>query len=132
MKAFALLFSLVLMNGCVCQSHIPQSQAIAQILIERPEDNGLINIFPCTVELNIGQKIVLNGGQANSFSVKSGTYFLKASSLNPYPHATRDSDWKSDSLKIVVVNSQVIKIIVAPKSEGSSYIGGWILTFNNH
>jgi hypothetical protein len=131
MKFITLISSLILLSGCVHQPQIPQNQSPAKISIERPEDNGFINICPCTVKLNIGQKIVLSGGQTNSFSVKSGTYFLKVSSLNPYPDATKDSDWKSNPLKITITNSQAIKIIVEPKSEGSAYVGGWTLTVKN-
>jgi hypothetical protein len=131
MKLLTLLFSLVLLNGCANQPHVLQNKSAAQILIERPENNGFINIFPCTVKISAGKKIALHGGENESLFVKTGTYFLMASSLNPYPDATKNSDWKSSPLKITVTNSQVIKIIIEPKSEGSTYTGGWVLTVSN-
>jgi hypothetical protein len=131
MKLLTLLFSSILLDGCANKPHVLQNKSAAQILIERPENNGFINICPCTVKLNVGPKIVLIGRQTNSFSVQPGTYFLKVSSSNPYSDATKDSDWKSNPLKITVTNSQVIKIIVEPKSEGSAYTGGWVLTVAN-
>jgi hypothetical protein len=122
---FFVILSLVVVSGCAGQPQVSQSNC--KILIERPENNGSINIVPCIVELSTGQKIILSGGQTNSFSVKPGAYFLTATSLNPYPDATKDSDWESSPVKITVTNLQVMKILAEPKSEGSAYIGGWVL-----
>jgi len=129
-----ILFSVVLailLAGCATRPHIDE-QPTAQILIERPENNGFINIFPCTVKFSSGKAIALRGGENATLFVKAGTYDLIASSPNPYPSATKISDWKPGSLKITITNSEVIRIIVEPKSEGSTYTGGWVLTASNH
>jgi hypothetical protein len=128
-----ILFSallLILLNSCAIQSKVNESSD-AQIIVERPENNGSINTCPCDVKLNANKKIVLIGGQTNFFSVKAGTYFLTANSINFYPGATKNSNWKPSSLKIVVTNSQTVEIVVEPKSEGSAYTGGWVLTSEN-
>ena len=128
-----ILFSiilLILLNGCAIQPQIDK-QPTAKIFIERPENNGSINIVPCVVELNPNQKIVLSGGQTNSFSVRTGKYFLTASSVNPYEISSKSSEWKSNRLKIVIADSQLVKIILEPKSKDSTYTGGWTLTVKN-
>jgi hypothetical protein len=130
MKYLTLFFSLILLNGCAGQ-HVSQNRSASHILIERPENNGFINIFPCTVKISSGKETVLHGGENESLFVRTGTCFLMASSSNPYPKATNNSDWKSNLLKITVANLQVIKIIVEPNSEGSSYSGGWVLSVGN-
>jgi hypothetical protein len=121
---------LILLNSCAIQPHTDE-QPTAQIIIERPENNGSINIVPCIVELNPVHKIVLSSGQTNSFFVKHGTYFLTASSVNPYELSSKKSDWKSNRLKISIGNSQTAKIILEPKSKDSAYTGGWTLTVKN-
>jgi hypothetical protein len=128
-----ILFSAILLtflNGGAIQPQIDK-QPTAKISIERPENNGSINIVACVVEINPNQKIVLRCGQTNSFSVRTGKYFLKASSSNPYEFSSKGSEWKSDRLKIVIGDSQVVKIILEPKSKGSTYTGGWTLTVKN-
>jgi len=130
MRTLFSVFFLILLNGCIIQSH-SDKQPTAKIFIERPENNGSINIVPCTVKLNTGEEIILSGGQTNSFFVKAGTYFLIASSVNPYELSSKNSAWKSNRLKISIADSQMVKIILEPKSEESTYIGDWILTFNN-
>ena len=120
----------ILMSGCITQSNVNKLPN-SQILVVRSENNGSINIVPCVVQLNANQKIVLIGGQTNSFSVKLGTYLLTASSANPYPDAMKNSSWEPTSLKITITNSQTIKIVVEPRSEGSAYTGGWVLTPEN-
>ena len=90
-----------------------------------PQHNGDINIYPCTVKMNSGETAVLASGDDALFIVAPGTYYLTAASSNPYPAATKDSDWISSPFEIIVTNSQVMRLVVGPKSKGSAYVGGW-------
>jgi hypothetical protein len=121
-KFVAILF-LISANGCASQS--PASQNNCKILIERSENNGFINIVPCTIKCSSGHKAVLRGGENDLFIVEPGKYSLTATSANPYPAAAKDSDWESGPVEVTVANSQVMKIVVEPKSENSVYVGGW-------
>jgi len=117
----AMMLGFALAGGCAGQPYLSQ----AKIFIERPKDNGDINIYSCTVKMSSGQTAVMAGGEEALFIVGPGTYYLTAGSSNPYPTATRDSDWISDPVEITVTNSQVMRIVVVPKSKGSKYVGGW-------
>jgi hypothetical protein len=121
-KLTAILF-LTSASGCADPPHRSQ----AEIYIERPENSGDINIYPCTVKISSGQTAVLVGGENGLFIVEAGTYDLTAGSSNPYPMVLKDSDWISDPVEITVTNSQVMRIVVKPKSKGSIYVGGWDL-----
>lgn len=130
MKIIFLILFLIVLNGCTIQPRV-NGLPNAQIFVERLENNGSVNIVPCVVELSAGKKIVLLGGQKDSFFVKPGIYFLTANSVNPYELSSKSSDWKSNRLKITIANSQIVKIILEPKSKGSTYTGGWVLTTRN-
>ncbi len=67
------------------------------------------------------------GGEDTLFIVKPGTYYFTVGSSNPYPTTTKNSDWICGPFEITVTNSQVMRIIVTPKSNGSAYTGGWEL-----
>ena len=119
-KLITILF-LASASGCAAPPRRPQ----AEIYIERPENNGDINIYPCTVKISCGQTNVLVGGEDGLFVVDPGTYYLTAASSNPYPATTEDSAWAPHPFEITITNSQVMRISVEPKNNGRSYIGGW-------
>jgi hypothetical protein len=112
---------LVLVAGCASPPPRPQ----ASIVIERPPNYGDINIYPCTVKISCGQTAVLVGGENGVFVVAPGTYDLTAASSNPYPTTTKDSDWAPHPVEITLTNSQVMRIVVGPKNNGRTYVGGW-------
>ncbi len=112
---------LALAGGCASQPARPQ----AEIFIDRPNNYGDINIYPCTVKISCGQTAVLVGGEDGLFVVEPGTYDLTAASSNPYSATTQDSDWAPHPVEITLTNSQVMRIMVEPKSNGRSYVGGW-------
>jgi len=112
-----------LAGGCAGPPHSSQ----AEIFIERPVNNGDINIYPCAVKMNSGQSAVMVGGENAMFIAEPGTYYLTIASSNPYPTTTRDSDWTSGPFEITLTNSQVMRIFVVPKSKGSAHVGGWEL-----
>ena len=116
---------LISATGCTSQS--PALQNNCKIFIYRPENNGFINIVPCTVKCSSGRKAVLHGGENDIFVLEPGKYSLTVTSANPYPEAKKDTDWESSPVEITVTNAQVMRIVVEPKSEGSAYVGGWVL-----
>ena len=130
MKNLLLTCFVVLLNSCTFQPNISKLST-SKIFIERPENNGFLNIIPCTIQLDAGSKFILLGGQTNFFWVKPGKHSLIAKSVNPYPDALNDSDWKPASFEITITNFQTTRIILEPKSQGSTYIGGWNLFLKN-
>jgi len=118
---WALALCLALANGCAA----PPRPLQAEIFVVRPKDYGDINIYPCTVEISCGQTAVLVGGEDGLFIVAPGTYALTASSSNPYPTTTKDSDWAPHPVEITLTNSQMMRIMVGPKNDGRTYTGGW-------
>ena len=65
------------------------------------------------------------GGENALFVTAPGTYYLTIASSNPYPAATKDSDWLSGPFEITLTNAQVLRIFVVPKGKGAAHVGGW-------
>ncbi len=116
-----MMFGFAFAGGCAGQPQRLQ----AEIFIERHQNYGDINIYPCTVKMNSGQTAVLASGDDTLFIVEPGTYYLTAVSSNPYPMATTDPYWTSSPVEITVTNSQVMRLVVEPKRKGSGYVGSW-------
>ena len=131
MKAFvasSVLFLLV--SGC---SHLqPVQRGIATIEFERQEDNGSVNIVPCTLVLSDDQKIVLSGGERAVISIAAGSFYVAAFSIDPYSPHSDERAWRSRRRRFRVAERETLRITVEPASSGSTYTGGWIIHAANH
>lgn len=129
-SVIALAAPLFLALGC---AHVTTGQqggtAMATVRVDRPEDNGSVNIVPCVIVLNDGQTCALSGGDSVMISVQPGRLWLAASSLNPYssPDSGYPTAWRSHRFHFHVARGEVIRISVEPKSRNSTYVGGWTL-----
>ncbi len=105
-----------------------QKDLSSQICIERPENNGSVNITASHVVFSNHQELTLIGGQAACLFVAAGVYFFVVQSINPYdPESTNSQAWISQEMKVQAKRGGVGIFEVEPKSEGAAYVGGWIV-----
>lgn len=126
MKAFVtsgVLFLLV--SGC---SHFqPAQRGVAMVEFERQEDNGSVNIVPCTLVLSDHQKITLGGGGRAAVSVSPGSFYVAAFSIDPYSPHSDERAWHSSRTTFEVASGERLRVVVEPASSGSTYTGGWTI-----
>jgi len=85
----------------------------AQICVERPGDNGSLNIRPADILISDGPTLTLLGEQASCAYVRPGRYTLWAQSRDPYdPGSTNETAWKSISVSLSVGANEVSRFEV--------------------
>jgi hypothetical protein len=105
-----------------------QGDLSAQICVERPENNGMVNLVASHIVFSNNQELALVGGQAACIFVADGVYSFVVQSPDPYkPGATNPKAWTSKEIKARLKRGEVVVFEVIPKSEGAAYIGGWIV-----
>jgi len=130
MKALVTLgVLLLLVSGC---SHLrPVHDGVATIEFERQEDNGLVNIVPCTLVLSDHQTITLGGGERASLSVSAGSFHITAFSIDPYSPHFDERAWRSPRTTFQLASGETLRVFVEPASSGSTYNGGWTIRAAN-
>ena len=127
---------------------------VAFLRFVRPENQGLMNRVPAHVlfeprggvvegrvtragarpkaAIADPRRLVLAGGDKAAFTVRPGTYSLKA--LTPVKDqpppvfgGKREVDWKSPEVKIVLERGETICIVVEPGITGADYDGSWLV-----
>ena len=74
MKASA-IFGVLGMLCCSSCSHLQRAHdGMGVIEFERQEENGSVNIVPCTLVLSDHRRITLSGGERSVVSVSSGSF----------------------------------------------------------
>ena len=126
MRAFV-TFGIVLMFVSGCSHFQPAQRGVATIEFERQEDNGSVNIVPCTLVLSDHQKITLRGGERAVVSVRPGTLYVTAFSIDPYSPHSSGRAWRSPRMKFQAVSGESLRVIVEPASSGSKYTDGWTI-----
>jgi len=99
----------------------------ATIEFVRQEDNGSVNIVPCTLILSNNQKVTLSGGDRASLSVAPGNFYVTALSIDPYTPDLSERAWRSPRTKFRVAAKETLRVFVDPASSGSTYTGGWTI-----
>jgi hypothetical protein len=128
--ASILLLVFVVAGASCLHTHCSESAHAAQanIVVERPENNGSVNILPCTIIFSDGQRCTLSGGDHVIVSIWSGASWAAASSPDPYRPDSADSmSWRSPRFNFHVAPSETLRLSVEPKWKGSTYIGGWTI-----
>lgn len=104
------------------------SPPTAIVVLERPENNGFLNIVRCTITLSSGEKVELSGGESRSVSIPEGHAWLEVSSFDPYcPESRHPKPWRSGRFKIHLKQREVMRLVIKPKSKGSAYVRGWTI-----
>lgn len=112
--------------GCACTHSL--ERAPTSVEVERPENNGSVNILPCTIIFSDGQKRILNGGDRVVLPVRPGALWVTAFSPDPYRTDSTDSTaWRSSRFTFRVNPGETLRLSVEPKSKDSAYVGGWII-----
>lgn len=126
------LLLIVALVGAGCShtksgSHAQPGQATVEI--QRPENNGSVNILPCTISLSDGQSCKLIGAEQMVFSVQSGALWAAASSPDAYasPDSGYPVAWHSRRFRFQLHAGETVRLSVEPRSRGSTYIGGWTI-----
>ena len=121
--------------ACVCLgcSHTVtkhrSSAATATVVVERPENEGSVNIVRCTVVFSTGHRIELGGGENTTVTVPAGSVWVEASSIHPYRYSEPPNPraWLSRRMNMRLRPGEVVRLLVEPRSRGSTYIGGWTI-----
>lgn len=126
----ALFVVLVCLGGACSHTRSEHGSAgvPATIVVQRPENNGSVNILRCTVIFSSGQSIGLSGGEAATLSVPAGSVWMEASSFDLYhPENADPRAWRSGRVRVCLGPGEVVRLSVEPKSKGSTYVGGWTI-----
>ena len=79
------------------------TELTSQICVERPGDNGWLNIWPADVVIEPGATLRLSGESAACAFVAPGKHNIWVESKNPYDReSTNPVTWKSDVLVATV------------------------------
>lgn len=119
--------SMLIVSGCSCLP--PIRQGVATLEFERQEDNGSVNIVPCTLVLSDHQRATLVGGQHATVAVTPGNFWVEAFSPDSYSSHYNAETWRSARVRFRVESGERIRFSIAPKAEGSTYSGGWIIEY---
>jgi hypothetical protein len=130
MHGYIRLFMILLVSsGCVHSRSA--TDAVATIEFERREDNGSVNIVPCTLSLSDDQKVTLSGGEKRVVFVSAGSFYLTAASIDPYAPHSEAAAWNSRRMRFRVRKGEHLRLLFAPTSTCSTYVGGWTIQVNN-
>jgi hypothetical protein len=123
----SIIFTILLpiVSGC---SHLqPVHQDAATIEFDRPENNGSVNILPCTLVLSDQQRVTLIGGQHATVSISPSKLWVEAFSPDPYSPDSSSTAWHSSRIRFHLGSGERVRFSIEPRAEGSTYIGGWTI-----
>ena len=82
-----------------------------QICIERPEEQGILNIRETTIAIDGKQAFLMIGGQASCAYVAPGKHSIFASSYDPYdPNSKDPKAWLSNKMTIDLENVKRVEL----------------------
>jgi hypothetical protein len=118
---------ILLISFCIFASEYKPKEAYlcSQICIERPENNGSLNIRDVNVIIDNKQDVPLIGGQAVCIYVGIGEHFVYAESYDPYdPHSKNPKAWTSNTVKFYLKKGQRAELEI---TGGSKYQNKWYI-----
>ena len=100
----------------------------AQICVERPENNGVMNIRESMVVIRGGPGLTLTGDEAACAYVEGGgKYTVWVQSRDPYdPSVSDPKAWRSSDLDVTVADGGRVELIVCARSSTRGY-AGWVI-----
>jgi hypothetical protein len=130
LAAVSLLFILLCLGGACSHTHSEHESAgiTATIVVERPENNGSVNLVRCAIVLSTGQRAELGGGETATLTVPPGSLWLEVSSFDIYqPDNPDPKAWRSRRMTMHLKPGEVVRLSVEPNSRDSTYVGGWTI-----
>jgi hypothetical protein len=101
-----------------------QPELSSQICVERPENNGVLNIREADVVIEGGPVLTLLGGQAVCAYVPAGRHTMWVQSRHPYDPASLDPQaWKSSPITLETPPSGRAELFVCGEGTKSTYTG---------
>jgi hypothetical protein len=103
--------------------HWPANDVLrSQICIERPGDNGRLNIHQSEVVIEGGPILMLIGEQAACAYVQPGRYRVWAQSIDPYDkQSTNHEAWKSAPVIVTAPAEGRVELVVCGTGADSTY-----------
>jgi hypothetical protein len=99
------------------------------LVLMRPENNGVINIRECYVQIDSSKdEIILIGEDEKKINLSTGYHTIYVHSKDPYDPNTADDKWKSNSAKFKISVNKITTFKIEPKSNSNGYCCGWQLT----
>lgn len=100
----------------------------AEVCIDRPENQGVLNIRPVEISSNGKDLFSIIGGEKKCVMVSPGQYELVAQSADPYRTEKKSVRWISAPLIILVQSNARIEIDLKAITKGATNTGPWKLT----
>ncbi len=98
--------------------------------LERPENNGVLNIRECSVRIDGSKKeITLIGGDDKKISLTVGYHTIFVHSRDPYDPHSPDYTWRSEKARFKINENRITVITIEPKSKDATYCCGWRIEF---
>lgn len=104
----------------------PADRALSsEICLERPRNEGALNVRDARIFITTPQSFALLGGQAVCTFVAPGSYSIMASSHDPYDPGSEDEKaWTSEPVQVDVGPAELVRLELLPGKDGR---GGWTL-----
>ena len=79
-----------------------------KICVERPEEQGILNVREARIIIDDKQALVLIGGQAACVFISPGNHFIYAESYNPYnPNPENPKAWLSNKITFILEKGEM-------------------------
>ena len=103
----------------------PRRQELSgQICVERPENNGVLNIREANFVIDRGPVLSFIGGQAACAYVPAGRHSMWVQSRHPYDPASLDPKaWKSSPITLELSPGSRAELYVCGEATNSTYTG---------
>lgn len=106
---FILFVIITSMKDVIASEYKPRwSELPCQICIERPEEQGIINVRDVKLIVDDKESINLVGGQAACVYVQTGEHFIHAESPDPYdPNSKDPRGWVSNRVNFTLETGKI-------------------------
>jgi hypothetical protein len=131
-----LLFLLLLVEVADASSPtLEQKQNLAQVCIDRPENDGVINIEDIKIAISGTPPIILDGGSADCVTVQPGSHTVRLTFMYPYSDPKKITYWTTTSMYFLAKAGETESYILCqtdqdrndPRWSATGWYDMWIL-----
>lgn len=106
-----LIFLFLVFNVNAMEYKPRWSDLPCKICVERPENQGVLNIHETRIVIDDNQAFILSGGQAACAFISPGNHYLYAESYDPYdPNNKNPKAWLSNKITVVLEKGEMAEI----------------------